>query len=241
VVCYSVVSYFLPVSDRLTELSIAAIMEKVFITSIGPYWFFHLMIVCGIFYYACFQLLSRNLNTVSILAIYAFLLILVATVTPLLSIKAAAYYFFGNVLRRSGVQFNSFFRASVFSLLPLVALLCHNDFREWGSIAIMVSVYCVISFLLWLHKFACREKTMYNQMLFIGANTLPIFLFHPIFTMLAKYYQPLFAFDHTAILHTLITIIIAVAGSILIARIMDWSHLTYIFGKSKMIREIRSN
>ena len=50
VVGFSVLSYFLPVRDKLTELSVNAISERLFVTSIGPYWFLYVMLGCGLLY-----------------------------------------------------------------------------------------------------------------------------------------------------------------------------------------------
>lgn len=36
---FSVLSYFMPVRDGITELSLSQICEKIFVTSIGPFWF----------------------------------------------------------------------------------------------------------------------------------------------------------------------------------------------------------
>lgn len=71
---------------------------------------------------------------------------------------------------------------------------------------------------------------------FIGRNTLPIYLFHPIFTMAAKYYHPFFAFDKSEILFAVFTILIAIVGSLAIALLMEKTKVAYIFGKGKMLR-----
>ena len=57
---FSVLSYFMPVRDGITELSLSQICEKIFVTSIGPYWFIQTMIICGALYYFCFH--GRNWN-----------------------------------------------------------------------------------------------------------------------------------------------------------------------------------
>lgn len=49
---FSVLSYYMPVRDGITELSLSQIGEKIFITSIGPYWFIQTMIICGALYYS---------------------------------------------------------------------------------------------------------------------------------------------------------------------------------------------
>ena len=234
VVGFSVMSFYLPVQDRLTEMSAMAILEKVFVTSIGPYWFLQTMIIFGIVYYACFHYL--HLELISILCLLCCVLIIVADNSKVLSIKAAPYYLLGASLRQANVRFSDFFKKSPPAILPATLLLSHAEMRDWGAISILAVVYCTISFLKWFSGFVCKWG-LYKHVLFIGANTLPIYLFHPIFTMLAKFYLPLFTFDPTGITHAVCTVIIAISGSILIAKIMDRTSLSYLFGRRSILRE----
>lgn len=235
VIGFSVLSYYLPVHDRLTEMTVKAIMTKVFITSIGPYWFLQTMMICGAVYYTCFSVLRSHLEIISILLVFCFSLIIVADSTQSLSIKAVPYYFLGAALRQSHINFTFFFRKSPCALLPIIVLLSHDEMRDWGSLSILFVAYSLICFLLWLNGLV-QTWGMYKHILFVGANTLPIFLFHPIFTMLAKYYLPLFDFDSSGVMHAVITLIIATTGSILVAYIMDKSGLSYLFGSRAMLR-----
>ena len=240
VVGFSVLSFYLPVQDKLTEMSVKAILVKVFITSIGPYWFLQTMMICGTIYYACFHFLRGRLEIISILSVFCFFLIIIAEHSQPLSIKAIPYYFLGASLRQAHIRFGSFFRKSPYAVLPIIALLSHAEMRDWGSIAILAVVYCLISFLCWLDG-VVHTLRLYKHILFIGANTLPIYLFHPVFTMLAKFYLPLFAFDTTGIVHAFTTIVIATAGSIFIAYIMEISRLSYLFGSQAMLRNINAS
>ena len=45
---YAALSLFLPVRDGLTQPTWQAFAHVLFIKSIGPYWFLHLMVVCGV-------------------------------------------------------------------------------------------------------------------------------------------------------------------------------------------------
>ena len=236
VIGFSVLSFYLPVQDRLTEMSAKAILTKMFVTSIGPYWFLQTMIICGTIYYTCFRFLRGRLEIISILLIFYFFLIIIAEHSQSLSVKAIPYYFLGASLRQAHVRFSSFFKASPYAILPIIALLFHGEMKDWGTIATLTVVYCLISFLDWLDG-VVHTWWLYKHILFIGANTLPIYLFHPIFTLLAKFYLPLFAFDATGIVHAFATIVIATTGSILIARMMEKSRLAYLFGKQTMLRK----
>lgn len=246
---FSVLSYFMPVRDGITELSLAQICEKIFVTSIGPYWFIQTMIICGILYYVSFKGVTwgklrqgeTTMSTTTSLFIFATLLLLLSK-TPALSPSAATYYFIGVVLRQCHIGFDRIFRPSPAALLLWLLLLGMEEWYDWGTLAIVFSCWCCISSLMWIHILinrlqdkACIRKTE-DTLLYIGRNTLPIYLFHPIFTMAAKFYHPLFSWDRSEICFALVTIFIAIAGSIGIAKMMEKTHLAYLFGKGKMLR-----
>ena len=246
---FSVLSYFMPVRDGITELSLSQICEKIFVTSIGPYWFIQTMIICGILYYVSFKGETwgalrqgkTTMSTTTSLFIFATLLLLLSK-TPALSPSAATYYFIGAVLRQCHIGFDRIFRPSPVALLLWINLLGLEEWYDWGTLAIVFSCWCCISSLMWIHSLinrlqdnACVRKTE-DTLLYIGRNTLPIYLFHPIFTMAAKFYHPLFSWDRSEIIFALVTIFIAIAGSIGIAKMMEKTHLAYLFGKGKMLR-----
>ena len=246
---FSVLSYFMPVRDGITELSLAQICEKIFVTSIGPYWFIQTMIICGILYYVSFKGATwgairqgkTTMSTTTSLFIFATLLLLLSK-TPALSPSAATYYFIGVVLRQCHIGFDRIFRPSPAALLLWLLLLGMEEWYDWGTLAIVFSCWCCISSLMWIHSLIKRlqdnvsvRKTE-DTLLYMGRNTLPIYLFHPIFTMAAKFYHPLFSWDRSEIIFALVTIFIAIAGSIGIAKMMEKTHLAYLFGKGKMLR-----
>ena len=246
---FSVLSYFMPVRDGITELSLSQICEKIFVTSIGPYWFIQTMIICGILYYVSFKGATwgairqgkTTMSTTTSLFIFATLLLLLSK-TPALSPSAATYYFIGAVLRQCHIGFDRIFRPSPVALLLWINLLGLEEWYDWGTLAIVFSCWCCISSLMWIHSLikrlqdnACVRKTE-DALLYIGRNTLPIYLFHPIFTMAAKFYHPLFSWDRSEICFALVTIFIAIAGSIGIAKMMEKTRLAYLFGKGKILR-----
>ena len=246
---FSVLSYFMPVRDGITELSLSQICEKIFVTSIGPYWFIQTMIICGTLYYVSFKGATwgairqgkTTMSTTTSLFIFATLLLLLSK-TPALSPSAATYYFIGAVLRQCHIGFDRIFRPSPVALLLWINLLGLEEWYDWGTLAIVFSCWCCISSLMWIHSLinhlqdnACVRKTE-ATLLYMGRNTLPIYLFHPIFTMAAKFYHPLFSWDRSEIIFALVTIFIAIAGSIGIAKMMEKTRLAYLFGKGKMLR-----
>ena len=289
---FSVLSYFLPVRDGITELSLSQIAQKIFVTSIGPYWFIQTMIICGILYYGSFRacdMISKywgcglcrnnkendsyknskeiepccnskgndsyknskendfcsNINkgktedeTQSLttrLFLLAILMLLVSK-TPALNITAAIYYFAGVVIRQCRIDFNKVFRPTLLAFILWPFILCREDLYDWGNMAVAFSCWCCISALMWLNQYYKSQMIGKSTLLYIGKNTLPIYLFHPIFTMAAKFYHPLFAFDKSEILLAVFTIILAIVGSIAIAKIMEKTRLAYFFGKKEILR-----
>jgi fucose 4-O-acetylase-like acetyltransferase len=246
---FSVLSYFMPVRDGITELSLSQICEKIFVTSIGPYWFIQTMIICGILYYVSFKGAiwgtlrqgKTTMSTTTSLFIFATLLLLLSK-TPALSPSAATYYFIGAVLRQCHIGFDRIFRPSPVALLLWINLLGLEEWYDWGTLAIVFSCWCCISSLMWIHSLInhlqdnVSVRKTEDTLLYMGRNTLPIYLFHPIFTMAAKFYHPLFNWDRSEICFALVTIFIAIAGSIGIAKMMEKTRLAYLFGKGKMLR-----
>ena len=232
VTAFSLASLVMPVRDGLSELSVSALAERIFVTSIGPYWFLYDMIVCGVAYYAVFSLAPRSIGLASRLSLFACLLYVEAWFIPLLTFGDASLYFIGVALRQMGVGFVRAFRPSFFSLLPFSVLIVQRDL--WNKWLCLLLPFFAISFLVWCHDvFPSRIRNLIN---YLGHNTLPIYIFHPIFTMLSKFYLPFFAFDSTGILHAMATVFLSFLGSILIAKALDKTGISRIFGTKALIR-----
>ena len=232
VTAFSLASLVMPVRDGLSELSVSALAERIFVTSIGPYWFLYDMIVCGVAYYAVFSIAPRSLGLVSRLSVFACLLYVEAWFIPLLTFGDASLYFIGVALRQMGLGFVRAFRPSFFSLLPFSVLIVQRDL--WNKWLCLLLPFFAISFLVWCHDvFPSRIRSLMN---YLGHNTLPIYIFHPIFTMLSKFYLPFFAFDSTGILHAMATVFLSFLGSILIAKALDKTGISRIFGTKALIR-----
>lgn len=242
---FSVLSYFMPVRDGITELSFSQICEKIFVTSIGPYWFIQTMIICGALYYLSFKCIrwdgmrmggQEHCKHNSLVA-FSLMLVLVS-LTPALSTTAAAYYFIGVVIRQSKAEFSKIFRPSYLAIWLWAVILLKEDRYNWAYIAVIFSCWCCISTLMWVRGTLSVFKLgkIDSTILYIGRNTLPIYLFHPIFTMAAKFYHPLFGWDSSEIAFALFTVVLAIVGSIGIAKLMEMTHTALIFGKEKILR-----
>ena len=234
-VAYSVVSYFLPVRDGIHELSVSVILDKVFVTSIGPYWFLHSMLICGLLYYVCFAFPMRREYKIERLIVFAISLLLLSMFTPLQSLKISSFYYIGVLLRQTDCDFDKVFHKSPLSLIPFFLLVSNKAYYDWGLITVMAMVYCFISFSSWIYCYIKNTK-INKYIILIGMNTFPIYIFHPVFTMAAKFYQPWLAFDVSGWLLAIVTILIAIFGSLAMAWVLDKTKTCYLLGKKTILR-----
>lgn len=230
---YSTLSLFLPVRDGISTLDMPTIMDILFVRSIGPFWFLHVMMVCGLIYFAAFRS-AHKLDPTARLSIFAALLIIVSQLTPFLGIKNATYYFIGVCIRHYAGDFSLVYRRSLWTIVPFALLISNPYFHDWGAISILACAVCFLCFSSYLVSFLPEggKKTLE----YIGRNTFPIYIFHPIFTMLSKFVLPIFSFDPTGIAHAAFTIALSIAGSLCIAFFLDYTRLTYILGRKQILR-----
>ena len=230
---FAVLSLYLPVRDGIKTFNVDTIVDVLFVRSIGPYWFLYVMIVCGIIYFSIFHFFHKA-NIVTKLALFASALILVSLFTPILSIKAATYYFIGVVIKQLLGDFSMIYRKSIWAIIPFGLLVSRPEFQDWGTIAVL---FCVISFLSFSSFFFSILSGKTKGILeYIGRNTFPIYIFHPIFTMLSKFMLPVFRFDPTGIIHSVLTISLGIIGCIFIAKCFDLSCFCYLLGRKRILR-----
>ena len=193
VVSYAFLSTFLSVRDGIDEFTIPTILNTVFVTSIGPYWFLYTMAICGVLYYLSFNLIGK-LGIVGKLCLFATSLLLVSQYTPLVNATNATFYFSGVCLRLSGKHLDEIIKPSLWSILPFCTIACYSDYKHWQFLAVSVLALSFLSFTPKLIQNIGNKKIL-QAIGFVGRNTLPIYLFHPVFTMGAKYALPFFSFD----------------------------------------------
>lgn len=224
---YAVASSLLPVRQGLEELSLPAVVEALFVSPVGPYWYLHTLILCALLYYAVFRLVrGQTLTRFIILGLCLYGLARL----HLLAFANAAYFLGGCILAQSGVQLNRFFRPSLWAAAPLVLLCAVPENLSRGTLAGVLITYLAACLLLRLYPLL--TPLLRQGSLYIGRHTLAVLLFSPLFTMLAKGYLPLLAFDPTGMLFLATATALAVGGSFAIEQAIYRLGLSrYFFGK----------
>ncbi len=228
-------SAVLPVRGGVGELSVGVFIDKVLLHPIGPYWYLHTMMVCYAVNYFAARAMPRT-GTVAFMAVTGTVLYVLDAVAGILSFGNAIYFLAGLLIRRSGLRFADVFRPSIAAAVPLVILCSFEANLDRATLAGAAVTYLVSAVALSLMRFS--PQPVRRVALYIGANTLPILLFSPLFTMAAKPLVRPLSFDPTGLLFLIVATTLAVTGSLAIAYAMDRLRLSPLFCGRSMLRSI---
>ena len=183
----------------------------------------------------------------------------------ILSFSSALYFLAGAALRLSGTDFVTFFRPTKLSVVVFFLLACLSYKPTQASMnGALIAYFAISSLLAWpllnLSKeqgarskgqentnyqsnplascplpLAPRKRGPLQALLFLGRNSLMLYVFSPIFTVLCKRLVPLLQFDTTGLLFLVISLTICVAGSLAIAWAMDRTGIARFFFGRKAI------
>lgn len=231
---YVCASAWLPVRDGVEQLSVGVVAWRLFVAPMGPYWYLHTWLLCGAAYYVVFRLWPWRCSVVSRLVIYALVLYGLSLVAGLVTFANAMYFWAGVALKQGGVDFLRAFRPTGWALVACVGLCAFPANLDRGTLGGVAVVWTAVSFLLWVYRWMPRRVWRVCEV--VGRNTLPVLLFSPVFTMLSRGYYPWFDFDPTGLCFAVVSVVLAVAGSLLLARVADAWHLSpWFFGKRRIL------
>lgn len=235
---YVVMASLLPIREHIDVLTLPLFMHKLLVDPLGPYWYLHTVIICGLTYYVVFHVVK--LSDVSRFILLAMLFFIYGRVFHLVSFSHAMYFMAGAVIRHCSTRFSEVVRPSLWSLAAFALLIICPALLDTDTLGGLLIVYAALSGLQAL--FPCLSTRLRSLTLYLGRNTLVLFLFSPIFTILCKPLAAWLQFDPTAMLFLIISLLICVAGSLAIAWLMDTLHLSrWFFGKEKVLAKYPSH
>lgn len=229
---YIVMASLLPIREHIDQLTPSVFIDKLLLNPLGPYWYLHTLIVSYLVFYAT-DVICKKKQPITYIIIAGFLLYSLAFHAGLLSTECSVFILLGLILQKTNTPLTNFFKPTLLAAIPLVYLflfsadIAHSDFRR------IIVVYLVVSTLLALYPHL--PSTQKNQMSYIGANTLPILLFSPIFTFLSKFLVPFLSFDPTGLLFLCFSLVIVVSGSLFVAFCLDKSHLSKLLFRKQLL------
>ena len=249
---YIYMASLLPINEHIDHLTPTVFLDRLLLHPLGPYWYLHTLIICGGIYYLVINFKRRpplNLpegrlsaappqgsqREVLLRLIILGLIFYILTILPLKGVGGYFYFLAGAAIRQSGKDFRSIFWTSPIALLLFAALITVPlyftfDFSLFTFPFSIIIVYFAISSLLWLYRITPPKGG--RGVLFLGHNSLPLYVFSPIFTILCKRFVPYLQFDPTGLIFLLVSLVFCVAGSLAIAWAMDKTGISrYFFGR----------
>lgn len=230
---YVVMASVLPIREHIPQLTFGLFLDKLFLHPLGPYWYLHTLMLCGIVTYVVAQFASHHRVWMLLCVL---LCLWVLALLGLVTWINAVYFCVGVALRLYHRPFIDIFHPAWWSFIGIVLVAtCVPNALQRHTIGGMLIVYFVISFLLWLYPYL--PKGMAKISLFIGRNSLILLLFSPMFTVLSKQFQSYLLFEPSGMLFMLVALLFTVVGSFTVAYILQKLQVAqYVFGKSRIIK-----
>lgn len=229
---YVLMSHILPVRENVPEISSSILLHKIFIKPLGPYWYLHTLIICSLLYYLAFR--YTRMKIISQVIILGLGLFAVSYWGGIMVFANAIYFLAGVIIKQSKLPFIRIFQPSLLALVPMILLCCFPDNLNRVILAGITITYLAIIISLYAHSYLSKGISQCSY--FIGRNTLVIFLFSPLFTILCKMFLSFLFFEPTGILFMIISVAITVSGCIVIAWSMDKLHFSrFFFGQDAIL------
>lgn len=231
---YVLMSHILPVRENVPEISSSILLHKIFIKPLGPYWYLHTLIICSLLYYLTFR--YTRMKTISQVILLGLGLFAVSYWGGIIVLANAIYFLAGVIIKQSKLPFIRIFQPSLLALVPMILLCCFPDNLNRGILAGITITYLAIIISLYAHSYL--SKGIRQCSYFIGRNTLVIFLFSPLFTILCKMFLSFLFFEPTGILFMIISVAITVSGCIIIAWSLDKLRFSrFFFGQDAILNQ----
>lgn len=228
---YIYMASILPINEHIPLLTPWVYLKHLFLHPLGPYWYLHAIILCGATYYYIYNNVERGMATRFILIGIAYYVL--SHVLGILSFSSALYFLAGAILRQSGRDFVAFFRPSRLSVLVFALLACFSTGPTQASLNGVLIAYFAISSLLSIYTITPPKGG--RVVCFLGRNSLMLYVFSPIFTVLCKRLVPYLQFDPTGLVFLLVSLAFCVTGSLLIAWLMDLTRISrFFFGRQAL-------
>ena len=228
---YIIMASLLPINEHIDNLTVGLFFNKLLLHPLGPYWYLHTLILCGITYYVAFR--YATMSTLARFILIGLVFFLLAHVLGVLSFPLAIYFLIGAVLRQCQVDFTRFFRSSVLAILAFVLLIFEPAYLSPATLGGLLIVYVAISSCLFAFKYS--HRSVLNAISFLGRNSLLLYVFSPVFTILCKQMVPYLAFDKTGILFLIASLIVCVSGSLAIGYLMDMLRVSPLFFRKQRV------
>lgn len=213
--------------------SFGLILKNIFIKPTGTYWYLQVLFYCMIPYYFFFRILKlEKYNAFIMLSVTVFG---ISQFTPCVEFGTYCFYLAGVAIRVFGGDLLKVFRATPFAFIPLIIALLYRYVNGSNYMIGWIVLTTMFSLLLWATKYVSGVTR--RVIVYIGRNTLPIFLVSPMITGFMKpLYNIINRFDYCNIIFTVVATTLTIVISLLSIKIIEWTKCAkFIFLKDRVI------
>lgn len=231
---YVFMSSILPVRDKVDSFTWSLWFEKVVFSPMGPYWYLHTLLVCGMGYYVVARLMKGVTKVYPMLVALSLVFVGLSYGLGLVAPSSAFYFMAGAAIKESGTDFLAFFKGSCWSLLPFVLLAAYPENLDRFTLPGILITYLAISIVLSVYTFL--PAFMKKIGCYIGQHSLLLLVFSPLFTISVKPLVKAFSFDETGMIFLSVSLLVTIIGCFTITKIMDKLRLSrYFFGTDRAL------
>ena len=228
---YIYMASILPINEHIEHLTPWVYLDRLLLHPLGPYWYLHAIILCGATYYYIYNNVEKSPVTRFLLIGIAYYIL--ARIFGILSFSSSMYFLAGACLRQSGTSFLTFFLPTRLSVIAFALLACFSNSPNQANLNGVLIAYFAISSLLSIYNHL--PERLHEVFHFMGRNSLPLYVFSPVFTVLCKQLVPYLKFDPTGLLFLVVSVAFCVCGSLLIAKLMDLVGISrFFFGRKAL-------
>lgn len=228
---YVLMASLLPTRDHVDDLTWGVLFHHLFVKPLGPYWYLHTLMVCGGCCFAVFKWVKASATSRLIILGLAYAAL---AQLGLVSLACAMYFLAGVAIRQSPHSLLEVFRRSWWSLFALAVLFFHPAAFDRATVGGVLIVYLVFSASLSVYSHV--PAALRRPLLFLGRNSLALYLFSPIFTICCKALVPYLAFDPTRLLFLCTSLSVCIVGSLGLCRLLDFLHISpLMFGRKRIV------
>lgn len=220
-------------TNSVGAISAQSLIYGVTFSPSGPYWYFHTLIICMVSHYLC-RAIFRLEGIVELLVLGVLLYILTSYIFVQVKMCNIMYFLIGILLQLYNRRFTELIPGSLVAIVPFLIFAITVEVLDRGTLSGLVMTILMISFLIAI----CGKMSgsIKDGVIWLGKNTIVIFVFSPIFTVVTKPLVKLLSFDPTHILFALLATSFVIFCCILSGFICDKLNLSqFIFLRNKAI------
>lgn len=223
---YILMAAVLPIREHIDLLTPNVYLHHLLVAPLGPYWYLHTLMLCGIAYYVVFRL--RMLQLMTRILLLALCLFTLTLPEHFVAAPYALYFFIGVAIRHLSAGFTSVFRPTILALPCLILLALYPSNLSTDAVGSLLIIYCAISSCLFVY----RNNKVGRFVAYLGRHSLTLYLYSPIFTFACKPLVPFLSFDPSGIVFLILSLGICTVGSLLTHQLILYAvHILRTFTK----------